>query len=162
MNAAHSNAAVRVSHESWPALLGLATQEVFAIMVGTELTTAPEPFVESGVDMTSMVGLAGELCGVLTVRSTGAAVALIASKMLGVDPDTDAQQTWDAFGEVCNMIAGNFKHKIAGMGNDCMLSVPTVITGADYSVHSLAESGKISVNLLFEGHPLIVALEVHS
>ena len=26
------------------------------------------------------------------------------------------------------MVAGNFKNKIAGMGNGCKLSVPTVIT----------------------------------
>lgn len=162
----------RVSYESWPTLLGLAAHEVFVLMVGTELATATEIFPQERIDITSMVGLAGEVCGVLTVRSTAPAVALMTSKMLDVDADTDSQQTnplhtnsqqsWDAFGEICNMIAGNFKHKIAGIGNDCMLSVPTVITGADYNLHCRVESDKISVHLLFEGHPLIVALEIHN
>lgn len=166
----------RVGYETWPTLLGLATHEVFVLMLDTELATATETFPQERIDITSMVGLAGEVCGILTVRSTAPAVALMTSKMLDGDADTDSQQTtlqqttlqhtssqqsWDAFGEICNMIAGNFKHKIAGMGNDCMLSVPTVITGADYNLHSRVESDKISVHLLFEGHPLIVALEIH-
>jgi CheY-specific phosphatase CheX len=71
-------------------------------------------------------------------------------------------EMWDAVGEVCNMIAGNFKNKIPGMGDGCMLSVPTVITGTDYSLHALADSGKIEVHLLFEELPLIVSIEVHS
>ena len=46
---------------------------------------------------------------------------------------------WDALGEICNMVAGNFKNKVSGLGNGCMLSVPTVITGRDYHCHSLGE-----------------------
>jgi chemotaxis protein CheX len=68
----------------------------------------------------------------------------------------------DAFGEVGNMIAGNFKNKISGMGDSCMLSVPTVITGTDYSVHSLADSDGVEVRQLFEGSPFLVMLEIHS
>jgi chemotaxis protein CheX len=69
---------------------------------------------------------------------------------------------WDAIGEVCNMIAGNFKNKLSGMGSGCMLSVPTVITGGDYTFHSLADDGSLEVRLLFEGAPIQVALEIHS
>jgi len=69
---------------------------------------------------------------------------------------------WDAAGEVCNMVAGNFKNKIAGLGDGCMLSVPTVITGTDYNMHSLADSGKLRANMVFEGSPLLISLEIHS
>jgi chemotaxis protein CheX len=162
MNTSPINASVHTSTEAWPALLTLATQEVFAIMVGAELTVVPGTSVDDSNDVTCMVGLAGDLCGVVTVRSAAPAVALMASKMLGCDLETDSPQTCDAFGELCNMIAGNFKHKIAGRSNYCMLSVPTVITGTGYRLHSLAEAGKISVNFLFEGHPLSVSLEVYS
>jgi hypothetical protein len=48
------------------------------------------------------------------------------------------------------------------MGDSCMLSVPTVITGADYNLHALTDSGKVGIPLLFEGLPLIVSIEVHS
>ena len=64
--------------------------------------------------------------------------------------------------EVCNMIAGNFKAKLAGMGNHCMLSVPTIITGGDYRLHSLADGGTIEVMLEFEKSLLWITLELHS
>ena len=60
----------------------------------------------------------------------------MASKMLGVDLDKVGAEMSDALGEVCNMVAGNFKNKIAGLAEGCMLSPPTVITGNDYSLHS--------------------------
>lgn len=162
MNAINPNPAASEGRESWAPLLGLAAREVFDLMLGSHLATAPESFAEEGLDITSMVGLAGQVCGVITLRCAQESAALMASKMLAVDAGQAGPEMWDAVGEICNMIAGNFKSKIAGMGDSCMLSVPTVITGADYSLHALADSGKIEINLLFEGLPLIVSLEVHS
>ena len=56
----------------------------------------------------------------------------------------------DAMGEICNMVAGNFKNKISGLSDGCMLSVPTVITGSDYNLHSPADSETLELKLLFE------------
>jgi CheY-specific phosphatase CheX len=42
-----------------------------------------------------------------------------------------------ATSEICNMVAGNFKNKISGLGDGCcMLSPTSVITGEDYTVHA--------------------------
>jgi chemotaxis protein CheX len=131
-------------------------------MLGSDLVPATEPFSEEVLDITSMVGLAGQICGVMTVRCPIQSAVLMASKMLGVDAEQAGPEMWDAVGEVCNMIAGNFKSKITGMGDGCMLSVPTVITGADYTLHALTDSGKTEVQLAFEGLPFVVSLEVHS
>jgi len=60
------------------------------------------------------------------------------------------------------MVAGNFKNKIAGLGEGCMLSVPTVITGNDYSMHSLTDSPVLEVRLQFESGPLVIALQIHN
>jgi len=43
-----------------------------------------------------------------------------------------------------------------------MLSVPTVVTGEDYSLYSLTDSAAVEVRLLFEGMPLIISLQLHS
>jgi chemotaxis protein CheX len=139
----------------------LATKEVFELMLGAELKPAPAEDANS-FDITAMVGLAGQLCGVLTLRCKRDTAAKMARKMLGTLPPTDSQDVKDAFGEVGNMIAGNFKNKISGMADACMLSVPTVITGSDYSVHSLADSDGLEVRQLFEGSPFQVMLEIHS
>jgi len=149
------------NHQSWTPLMELATKEVFELMLSAELKPASDDD-HSPFDITAMVGLAGQLCGVLTIRCSRETAAQMASKMLGSQPAADSQDVKDAFGEVGNMIAGNFKNKISGLGDACMLSVPTVITGTDYSVHSLADSDGLELRQLFEGSPFLVTLEIHS
>jgi chemotaxis protein CheX len=146
---------------SWKPMLELAVREVFEIMLGCKLESEDIP--RPGVcDFTAMVGLAGQLCGLLTLRCNASSAVLMASKMLGMDIKETDQQIWDAVGEIANMIAGNFKNKLTGMGDRCVLSVPTVITGSDYSFHSMADTGPLEVTLLFEGAPVTVAVEMHS
>ena len=162
MNAISPNLVTSESCKSWIPMLELATREVFERMMGSLLRPSHEIFAEEGLDITSMVGLAGQLCGVIALRCGAESATLMASKMLGVDAGQAGPEMWDALGEVCNMVAGNFKNKIAGMGESCMLSVPTVISGASYSLHAPADCCKTEVHLLFEGLPLIVSIEVHS
>jgi chemotaxis protein CheX len=147
--------------EGWQPLLELAVREVFEIMLGCKLD-APNGQPAENFEFTAMVGLAGQLCGVLTLRCSAASAVLMTTKMLGGDAKEDDPAVWDALGEVANMIAGNFKNKLTGMGDTCMLSVPTVITGADYTYHSLADAGPLEILLLFEGMPVTVSLEIHS
>jgi chemotaxis protein CheX len=155
LNAAHG------TPEEWLPFLELACQEVFEIMLGCKLE-ARKPEDDLPPEFTAMVGLAGQLCGVLTLRCNAQSATLMASKMLGVDLKQADEHMWDALGEVCNMIAGNFKNKLTGMADRCMLSVPTVITGADYSFHALADASPLEVTFAFEGLPISVALEIHS
>jgi len=98
----------------------------------------------------------------LTLRCSSQSAALMASKMLGVSVSQADEQMWDAMGEIANMIAGNFKNKLTGMADRCMLSVPTVITGSDYSCRSMADTGPLEVTMLFEGAPVTVAVEIHT
>jgi chemotaxis protein CheX len=149
------------NHEAWIPLLDVATREVFELMLGCQLT-APATPENARPDVTAMVGLAGQLCGVLSVRCDGKAAALMTSKMLGVELDKVGPQMSDALGEVCNMVAGNFKNKIAGLADGCMLSPPTVITGSDYSLHSLADSPALEIRLQFEGMPIVISLQIHT
>lgn len=149
------------AHGDWIPLLETATREVFELMLGSQLTLPSADEAPSN-EVTAMVGLAGQLCGVLSVRCGGKAAALMTSKMLGVPLDKVGADVSDALGEVCNMVAGNFKNKIAGLAEGCMLSPPTVVTGSDYTLHSLAESRGLEILLLFEHMPLIVSLQIHS
>ena len=68
----------------------------------------------------------------------------------------------DALGEICNMIAGNFKNKLAGTDERCMLSVPSVISGGEYNLHSMANGNSVETVLLFEGAPIAVCLQLES
>lgn len=149
------------SHESWAPVLELAAREVFDLMLGCQLTVPATP-AESTFGITAMVGLAGKLCGVLSVRCDPKSGALMTSKMLGVALETVDAEISDSLGEICNMVAGNFKNKITGLGDGCLLSPPTVITGTNYSMYSLADSPGIEVSLLFESMPIVISLQVQS
>ncbi len=149
------------SRQSWLPMLEVAAREVFELMLGSKLK-APETAPEGTLDITAMVGLAGQLCGVMSIRCSRASAGLMTSKMLGVDPDKVGSDMCDAFGEICNMVAGNFKNKIPGLGDACMLSVPTVITGDDYSLHSPKNSAALEIHLLFENMPILISLQVDS
>lgn len=161
MNTAKELLGPGVSLESWRPLLELATREVFQLMLGCELTQ-PSENTNLPPGVTSMVGLAGKLCGVMTIHCNEKAAALMTSKMLGLPVEKVGNEMSDALGEICNMVAGNFKNKISGLGDGCMLSPPTVITGSDYSTYSLADSPGLEAHLLFEGLPMVVSLQIHS
>jgi len=148
------------NHANWNPVLELAAQEVFETMLGTHLDVASEPPSEDALDVTAMVGLAGLLCGVVTVRCSSRTGGRMASKMLCIDAEKAMAEMWDAMGEICNMVAGNFKNKISALGDGCMLSVPTVITGGDYSCRSLGNSTTLQVNFLFEEERIVVAIEI--
>jgi len=162
MKSANEVHAASGSHEGWIPLLEVATREVFELMLGCKLT-GPSTAEETDMDVTAMVGLAGQLCGVLSVRCEGRAAALMTSKMLGVElHKVGSEEMCDALGEICNMVAGNFKNKIAGLAEGCMLSPPTVVTGSDYSLHSRADSPGLEVRLLFESMPMVISLQIQS
>lgn len=144
----------------WPILLDQATREVFEIMLGSKLTPSPEGTVVEGAVLTGMVGLAGAACGVLSVRCSKTTANKIAGKMLGQDAADSDETIVDALGEVCNMIAGSFKAKVPGMADGCMLSVPSVISGASYELHSLANGVKCEVSVIFEGELIEVVLDL--
>lgn len=147
--------------QEWIPVLDMAAREVFELMLGCPLTVG-ETAPEANLDITSMVGLAGKLCGVLSVRCDGKSAALMASKMLGIAVDKVGAEMSDALGEIANMVAGNFKNKISGLGDGCMLSPPTVITGSDYNMYSLADSPAVELRLLFESRPVVISLQINS
>jgi chemotaxis protein CheX len=151
-----------ISHDGWREDLEKATCEVFEIMLGTSLGNAVEGSPHFGADFTAMVGLAGSPCGVVGLRTSSESARRMAAKMLGSDEASVNENVQDAFGEICNMVAGSFKAKIADLGDGCALSVPTVISGKDYALHSLANGERFEVTFSFEGNPLGVTLDLHS
>lgn len=146
--------------EEWGPILERATQEVFEMMLGCGLEPATQS-VRSQLEVTAVVGLAGQLCGAFSIRCSSRGALLMTSAMLGLDEHEVSGDSWDAVGEVCNMTAGNFKAKLDGLGDNCMLSVPTIVNGADYTLRSLADGGSVVREFSFKGERVIACLEFH-
>ena len=110
-------------------------------------------------EVTGMVGLAGPLSATLSLRCSMDSATRLASQMLGVSLDQAAAQKCDAVGEICNMVAGSFKERI-GLGDRCMLSVPTVLTGKDYQVRARSVYVRVELLVLYENEPIWIALDI--
>jgi chemotaxis protein CheX len=137
-----------------------AAREVFEMMVGTALGSADYADLPRVADYTAMIGLAGDLCGVMSFRCTSASASRIAALMLNSNDPVPEEAVRDAMGEICNMVAGSFKARVMGLADQCMLSVPTVVTGKDYQLHSMAHGERFQVSMGFEEAVLWITLDL--
>ncbi|HUB03233.1 MAG TPA: chemotaxis protein CheX [Terriglobales bacterium] len=153
---------VRSHEENWLPILELAVEEVFEIMLGCRVKPVQDANHQPCAEFTAMVGLAGSLCGILNVSCDRNTAREVAKCMLGPEIADSADQVSDALGEICNMIAGNFKNKLAGADTRCVLSVPTVIIGEEYSVRSLADGDSIQTVMRFNDSQVVIMLQLHS
>jgi len=142
--------------------LDSAAAEVFEMMVGTPLGPSDEATLPRVADYTAMIGLAGDLCGVLSFRCSHESAAQVAGKMLGAEEEVSAECIRDALGEICNMVAGSFKAQVSDVAAQCMLSVPTVVSGKDYELYPLVDGLRIQVSKAFEGALVWMTLDLHS
>lgn len=157
---------------AWKSVLECATLEVFEMMAATRLTayllpacaprSEPSTHAKKQSRLTAMVGMAGVLCGITTIHCSTDTAIRLASKMAGAEAAKNPNIVNDAMGELCNMVAGNFKTKVASLAGRCMLSVSTVITGENYALQSAEPSESLQVSLLFESSPIHISLITQS
>jgi chemotaxis protein CheX len=150
------------TQERFTQALHKAAEEVFEMMVGTVLGPSEQATLPRVADHTAMIGLAGDLCGVLSFRCSNDSAAHIAGRMLGTDEETSAECIRDALGEVCNMVAGAFKAQVSDLAEQCMLSVPTVVSGKDYELYPLVDGVRIQVSKAFDEALIWMTLDLHS
>lgn len=160
MNPAIAQVAERVRpDEHWPALMVNATEEVFQMMAGIRARHIAEPPGRPAGNVSALIGLAGAMSAVLRVRCSPEATEHVATKMLGGEtPEKAACQ--DAIGEIANMVAGNFKSKIATLVDGCALSVPTIVTGEDYEVRQIGKGERIEICMDCDGQAIWLTLEI--
>ena len=138
-----------------------ATKEVFSTMVMMEVTDEfplKEPVSRFKCSITGMVGFAGTYSGVISIHCPVALALKITSNMLGIDCDEVNDDLNDAIGEIANMLGGSVKQVFSKGGLDVKLSIPTVISGEDYTVNSLSDNDCVVVPFTVEGYTLLVGL----
>lgn len=143
---------------SWPELMELSAAEVFNIMLATKVSRRADEMQMP--EFTVTVGLSGELRGLVGFHCSGASACRLASKMLQTEIHDFNEQSLDAIGEICNMVAGNLKAKLPGVGDRCAISTPTIISGSSYHMHNPPNSAHYSVCLDFDGQPMWITLDL--
>lgn len=123
-----------------------STVEIFTGMVMMEISVAGEPVMNLGRlqhSITGMVGLAGTHKGVLAVHFPNQVAMDVTSSFLGMEVDEINADVQDAIGEIANMLGGNLKTILSDRGKDIQLSLPSTISGEEYSFSSQAEVDQI-------------------
>lgn len=138
-----------------------STKEVFSTMVMMELADAyplKEPVTRFHCSVTGMVGLAGTYSGILSIHCPRGFAALITSNMLGLEIEEVGDDVNDALGEIANMLGGYVKMMLSKGGLDIQLSIPTVISGEEYTLNATADNDCVIVPFSHDGQTFMVGL----
>ena len=123
-----------------------STVEIFTGMVMMDISVAGEPMTELGQlkhSITGMIGLAGTHKGVLAVHFPNQVAMDVTGSFLGMEVDEINADVQDAIGEIANMLGGNLKTILSDRGKDIQLSLPSTISGEQYSFSSQLDVDQI-------------------
>lgn len=140
-----------------------ATKEVFSTMIMMELEDS-FPLQESvntfQCSISGMVGMAGTYTGILAIHCPQKFALKITSNMLGMDVEEVGEDVNDALGEIANMLGGYVKMVLSKGGMDINLSIPTVISGEEYTINAMSESDCVVVPFTHEQERFLVSLKL--
>jgi chemotaxis protein CheX len=85
-------------------------------------------------EVTSVIGISGKMAGAISFSIPAAGAMAVLERMTGIQPTEVDADVRDAIGEMANMIAGFGKRHLETYGLN--ISLPQVIVGADYTIHS--------------------------
>ena len=130
-------------------------------MVGATVVIPKDTSPPNIAQITGVIGIAGQIRAIFSLRCSQKCAIDIASRMLGISPDDPGAETAasDAIGEVCNVVAGYFKAKI-GLAERGSLSLPTIVIGKSYTVHLASGCERMQFPVLFAAEPIWITLDI--
>ncbi|MCA8976744.1 MAG: chemotaxis protein CheX [Planctomycetes bacterium] len=133
------------------------TPEAIDATNGDEIEVHPNSFTS---EVICTLGFTGTRSGAVVVTSSKALACRIAAKMLMMEPDEfeSFSEAADGFGEVVNMITGNFKNAWVAKGNEMHLAVPTVSQNGEVHIHHKEGEINCRIRVVLEGEPLEVTV----
>ncbi len=109
-----------------------AIQNVFKTMIATD-TIIGKPFLKgtddaSDADVYAMIGLSGQVMGMIVIAFPQATALKIAKALTGEEMGIDHPDLGDALGELINMVTGQAKSLFTGVVAN--ISLPNVVIGS--------------------------------
>ena len=122
--------------------------EVFSSMIFIDITA--EPAEKDGTaameyNLVSLIGLAGDLKGILAIQCPGAVAMGITSAMLGMEVTELGGDVKDAIGEIANMVAGGLKEGLIPAGKKIELAIPTTVIGTSVRTSGLSGASRVMI-----------------
>ncbi len=125
-----------------------ATKDVFSTMIMMHIEGHSPQFGRGeGIasNISSMLGLGGDIRGMLAVHCSEEAATGITSSFLGMEVSEIDEDVKDAVGEIANMVAGNLKVYFANQDIDIQLAIPTSVIGNSYRTSGILGANRITV-----------------
>ena len=115
--------------------------EVFSVMLDRECAPAAATGSPHADDLLSAwVLFSGSLEGTCAVHVESQCAGELAEQLMGAALEPGSDLPADTVGEICNMIAGSWKSRLAPEMAVCTLSAPTVATGLRHGERSASLS----------------------
>lgn len=152
-----------------------AVSDVFKTMLGRELSFVgmtkmsrrgdlPPPPAGPATGVTAFVvgtvGFLGDVNGLIYLYLDEVFARFATCHLLGM---TDAEVTEagdevvnDAVGEITNMTVGSFKNGLCDAGYPCMLTIPSILRGSNFSIEPVSTTTRYVYNFESTGHKVAV------
>ncbi len=113
-------------------------------------------------DISGVIGLTGEMKGVVVVSfSTGAACKIVGAMLGEVFTELNAEIS-DAVGELTNMISGDARRQLAQIGHNFEAGLPTIVSGPGHEIEAITKGPVIAIPYKVEGHEFVVEASFES
>ena len=141
----------------------VATTEVFDGLLSMEAIAGDRTVTTTLGPMgglTGMIWISGAISGWICVVCTEALALEMAQRMLGDASRGDSAELRDVVGELTNMITGAAKRQLSPEKSLFDLSVPTVISGAEFTTGSFPPGEFVGNGYACDGHQFQVLMSI--
>jgi chemotaxis protein CheX len=125
-----------------------ATLHVLNTMAGLE-AKAGKPFLKEDKvargDVSSVIGLTGEVSGTVSVSFSESCILSIVSNMFGEAVTKLNDEIGDATGEIANMISGQARQELEALGRSLKAAIPSVIMGNNHTLTHFTKHPVIAI-----------------
>ena len=125
-----------------------ATLEVFASMILIEIhpqAATDEAVADLHPNISSLIGLAGDLKGILAIHCPEGVALEITSAMLGMEVDALGEDSKDAIAEIANMVAGGLKASLSELHKKIEIAIPTTVIGQSIRMAGLSGASRVMI-----------------
>ena len=85
-------------------------------------------------DVSGIIGLTGDVKGTISVSFSEDSILFIVSSMLREEMTELNEEIKDAAGEITNMISGQARQELDGMGRSLKAAIPSVVMGKNHTI----------------------------
>lgn len=135
-------------HAELAAEIKASAMEIFSSMIMMdikEITMEKYQLEKAESNISSMLGMGGEIKGSLDLHFPEKVAVTITSQFLGMDILELDEDVRDAIGELANMVGGDLKTYFASKDIKTEIAIPNTVVGKSYRTHGLAGAEKVNV-----------------